>query len=66
MRELLFVASEKRILIFDIDKHKPVKYIVNSLNPEMLFINGNYDYLNYIYLLKEPGQLFLNNIWLNN
>lgn len=66
MREILFVASSARILIYNIDSKEPMRYITNMAAPEGLITNCNYDYLNYVYLLKSSDELCLNNIQFNN
>ena len=66
MREFLFVSSEQRIVIYDIVKNQPLRFITSMGNPNNLIINNNYNYLNYSYHLKQPGLFCLNNIQFDN
>lgn len=53
MRDILFVASDKRILLYNIREKRPLKYILDCQMTHMAVLNTNYDKLSFAHLVEN-------------
>lgn len=49
MREFLLVANDKRLVLYDVQTKKPLKYILDVVSPSNFAVNKIYDSFSYAY-----------------
>ncbi|KAL4433375.1 hypothetical protein ABPG74_017479 [Tetrahymena malaccensis] len=66
MREFLLVASEQRLVLYDIVQKKPLKYILDISSPQKFVASQRYDTFTFCYLAKNKGMIIATNVWYDN
>lgn len=55
MREYLLVSNDKRLVLYDLVQKKPLKYILDVVNPSKFACNTIYDSFTYAYSADNKG-----------
>ncbi len=53
MRDILFVASAQRVLLYNIREKRPLKYILDCQRTQLAILNTNYDKLCFAHMIEN-------------